>query len=80
MATTRRRCRCGASETKLVFVSERAGAVRRTYYRCTECAYEWTEVQTVPDVDEPVTSDEVISVHKTLANPNLTMEDLLHAT
>ncbi len=75
-----RRCRCGAPDTKWVFYTQRSGTERRVYYRCTECSLEWTEVQNVTDLDKTVTVEEVIDVHAALANPNLTVEDLVHAT
>jgi hypothetical protein len=49
--------------------------LRETYYRC-ECGKEWT--LTEPDVNpyDPVSSDEVIEVHKQL-DADVTIDELL---
>lgn len=58
-------------------MTQRSGALRLTHYRCTRCAREWTVDEPAPDVTEPVSVDEIIDAHAALADPELTLRDLL---
>jgi hypothetical protein len=48
------------------------------FHRC-ECGAEWTEHLTDVDPTDPVSSDEVIEVHKRLAKFEGSISDLLKA-
>jgi hypothetical protein len=60
------RCDCGQPWSKCVYVVQRSGARRWLYYRCIECRREWTVQEDVADLADPVSTDEVLEVHRLL--------------
>ena len=59
-------CDCGRPWSACVYVIQRSGIHRWIHYRCQACAREWTVQEDVADLEEPVSSDEVLEVHKQL--------------
>jgi len=60
------KCVCGRRLKDASVSSYRSHNDRYLFYRC-ECGVEWTEHLEDVDPTEPVSSDEVIEVHKRLA-------------
>jgi len=47
-----------------VYGVQRSGRHRWLYYRCPTCLREWTVQEDVADLHDPVTSEEVLEVHR----------------
>lgn len=60
------KCACGRPAKDAEVYIYRSHTDRYLFHRC-ECGTEWTEHQTDVDPTDPVSSDEVIEVHKQLA-------------
>ena len=60
------KCACGRRLKDASEHTYRSHSDRYTFHRC-ECGAEWTEHRTDVDPTDPVSSDEVIEVHKRLA-------------
>jgi len=65
------KCDCGVPWSKCVYTVQRSHGHRWTYYRCPVCLREWTVQEDVDDLDDPVTSDEVLEVHRLAEAGNL---------
>ena len=70
------KCECGRAWAECVFLIQRSNDHRYTWYRCQACNREWEVVETVEDLADPVTSAEIIEVHKLLADADLTMREI----
>ena len=77
----RGKCACGRRKTEAAVYTYRSNTDRYLFHRC-ECGSEWTEHQTDVDRRDPVSSDEVIEVHKQLAKFEGSIAELLekHST
>lgn len=62
------RCECGRPWSKCIYVVQRTSKLRLLHYRCTECSREWTVREDSLDLGEPVSIDEVLDVHRLLAD------------
>lgn len=60
------RCACGRHQKDASIYTYRSHTDRYLFFRC-ECGAEWTEHLTDVDPTDPVSSDEVIEVHRRLA-------------
>jgi len=60
------RCDCGRPWSECVYIVQRSGIHRWLYYRCQHCSREWTVQEDVADLETPVSSDEVLEVHRLL--------------
>ena len=60
------KCKCGRPRGAASIYTYRSAADRYVFHRC-ECGAEWTEHLADVDPTDPVSSDEVIEVHKRLA-------------
>jgi hypothetical protein len=69
-------CECGRLLTDVIHLVQRSGDHRYTWYRCTQCSREWEVVETVDDLADPVSSSEVLEVHRLLAATDLTLGEL----
>jgi len=72
----RGRCACGRRRKDAAIYTYRSRTDRFLFHRC-ECGAEWTEHQNDIDPMDPVTSDEVIEVHKQLAKFEGSIAELL---
>ena len=72
------KCVCGRRLQDAAIFTYRSHTDRFLFHRC-ECGTEWTEHQTDVDPSDPVSSDEVIEVHKRLAKFEGSIADLLQA-
>ena len=70
------KCECGRSWSECVYVVQRSGLNRYIFYRCQACSREWEVVETVDDLADPVTSSEILEVHRLLAATDLTLGEL----
>ena len=70
------KCACGRRRKDAAIYTYRSRTDRFLFHRC-ECGTEWTEHQTDIDPIDPVTSDEVIEVHKQLATFEGSIAELL---
>ena len=70
------KCTCGRRLKDAAIYTYRSRTDRFLFHRC-ECGTEWTEHQTDIDPQDPVTSDEVIEVHKRLAKFEGSIAELL---
>ena len=70
------KCACGRRLTDAAIYTYRSRSDRFLFHRC-ECGTEWTEHQTAIDPTDPVTSDEVIEVHRRLATFEGSIAELL---
>ena len=70
------KCACGRRLKDASVYLYRSRTDRYVFHRC-ECGTEWTEHQTDIDPAEPVSSDEVIEVHKRLAKFEGSIAELL---
>ena len=70
------RCVCGRKIKDAAVYVYRSHTDRYLFHRC-ECGSEWTVHQTDVDPAEPVSSDEVIEVHKRLAKFEGSIEELI---
>ena len=68
------RCECGRLQSDASFVVQRGTLTRWTYYTC-QCGRKWTVPEVAEDLSLPVSSDELIEVHRLLAG-NLTITEL----
>jgi hypothetical protein len=62
----RGKCACGRRKKEASVYTYRSHTDRYLFHRC-ECGTEWTEHLTDIDMTDPVSSDEVIEVHRRLA-------------
>ncbi len=72
----RGKCACGRRRKDASVYIYRSHTDRFLFHRC-ECGCEWTERVTDIDPTDPVTSDEVIEVHKRLAKFEGSLAELL---
>jgi hypothetical protein len=70
------KCKCGRPRDGVSSYTYRSHADRYVFYRC-ECGSEWTDHLTDVDPTDPVSSDEVIEVHKRLAKFEGSIADLI---
>jgi len=70
------KCTCGRRLRDATVFIYRSHTDRYLFHRC-ECGTEWTEHQTDIDPMDPVSSDEVIEVHKRLAKFEGSISELL---
>jgi hypothetical protein len=56
-------CSCGRPKADATFVVEHRGSNRHTHHRC-QCGIEWTTTESTVDLSDPVTSEEVLEVHR----------------
>ena len=70
------KCACGRRLKDAAVYVYRAHGDRYLFHRC-ECGMEWTQHQTDVDPLDPVSSDEVIEVHKRLAKFEGSIAELL---
>ena len=70
------RCACGRNRTEAQIYVHQAHVALYVYHRC-ECGAEWTESRAVVDRTGPVSSDEVLEVHKHLANFEGSFKELI---
>jgi hypothetical protein len=70
------RCACGRRLKDASIYIYRSHGDRYLFHRC-ECGMEWTVHQTDVNPQDPVTSDEVIEVHKRLAKFEGSIAELL---
>lgn len=70
------RCACGRRRKDAATYMYRSRSDRFLFHRC-ECGSEWTERQADVDPTDPVSSDEVIEVHRQLAKFEGPIGDLL---
>ena len=70
------RCACGRRLKDATIYTYRSHTDRFLFHRCV-CGTEWTERHTDIDPTDPVTSDEVIEVHRRLAKFEGSIADLL---
>jgi hypothetical protein len=73
----RGRCACGRKLSAAAIYIYRSHSDCYLFHIC-ECGTEWTEHQTDIDPRDPVSSDEVIEVHRRLAKFDGTFFELLH--
>ncbi len=72
----RGKCACGRRKKDASVYIYRSHRDRYLFHRC-ECGTEWTEHRTDVDRADPVSSDEVIEVHKQLAKFEGSIAELL---
>lgn len=70
------KCSCGRRLKDAAIYTYRSHNDRFLFHRC-ECGTEWTEHLTDIDPTDPVSSDEVIEVHRQLAKFEGTFAELL---
>jgi hypothetical protein len=70
------KCACGRRLQEASVYLYRSHTDRYLFHRC-ECGTEWTEHQTAVDPTEPISSDEVIEVHKQLSKFEGSIAELL---
>jgi len=70
------KCACGRRLQEASVYLYRSHTDRYLFHRC-ECGTEWTEHQTSVDPTEPISSDEVLEVHKQLAKFEGSIAELL---
>jgi hypothetical protein len=70
------KCACGRRLKDATIYTFRSHTDRFLFHRC-ECGTEWTERHTDIDPTDPVTSDEVIEVHRRLAKFEGSIAELL---
>ena len=70
------KCACGRRLKDAAIYTYRHQTDRFLFHRC-DCGVEWTEHHTDVDPTDPVSSDEVIEVHKQLAKFEGSIADLL---
>ena len=70
------KCECGRKWSECVYVVQRSGLNHYIFYRCQGCSREWEVVETVDDLADPVSSDEVLEVHRLLTATDLTLGEL----
>jgi len=70
------KCQCGRRLTDAAVYTYRSRTDRFLFHRC-ECGAEWTVHLTDIDPTDPVSSDEVIEVHRQLAKFEGSISELL---
>jgi hypothetical protein len=70
------RCTCGRRLKDAAIYTYRSHTDRFLFHRC-DCGTEWTEHLTDVDAADPVSSDEVIEVHRRLAQFEGSIAELL---
>ena len=70
------KCACGRRLKDAAVYTYRSHTDRFMFHRC-DCGVEWTEHHTDIDPTDPVSSDEVIEVHRRLAKFEGSIGDLL---
>jgi hypothetical protein len=70
------KCACGRRLTDAAIYTYRSRTDRFLFHRC-ECGLEWTEHREDIDPTDPITSDEVIEVHKRLSKFEGSIAELL---
>lgn len=70
------KCLCGRRLKDATVYTYRSHSDRYLFHRC-ECGTEWTEHRTDVDPTDPVSSDEVIEVHRQLAKFEGSIAELL---
>jgi len=70
------KCVCGRHLKDATIYTYRSHTDRFLFHRC-ECGTEWTEHHTDVDPTDPVTSEEVIEVHRVLAKFEGSIAELL---
>jgi hypothetical protein len=61
-------CECGRPWSQCIYVVQRSGSLRLIHYRCQGCQLKWTVREEGIDPAEPVSIDEVLDVHRLLAD------------
>ena len=69
-------CRCGRELKAAAASTYRSNDSRFVFHRC-ECGHEWTEQFQDVDRSEPITGDEVLTVHEVLLAYEGTLPGLL---
>jgi len=72
----RGKCACGRRLRDAAIYTYRSRTERFLFHRC-ECGVEWTEHRADIDPTDPISSDEVIEVHKRLAKFEGSIAELL---
>jgi hypothetical protein len=72
----RGKCACGRRLRDAAIYTYRSRTERFLFHRC-ECGLEWTEHRIDIDPADPISSDEVIEVHKRLAKFEGSIAELL---
>ena len=70
------KCACGRRLQDAAIYTYRSRSDRFLFHRC-DCGVEWTEHHVDIDPTDPVTSDEVIEVHRRLAKFEGSIAELL---
>lgn len=70
-------CQCGRKWSDCVFTVQRSGLNRYTYYRCPTCLTEWTIPEVVDSLSDPISSGEILEVHRLLQG-DPTIGELTH--
>ena len=70
------KCACGRRKKDAAVYTYRSRTDRFMFHRC-ECGSEWTEHRTDIDPLDPVSSDEVLEVHKRLSTFEGSIAELL---
>jgi hypothetical protein len=70
------KCLCGRRLKDAIVYTYRSHSDRYLFHRC-ECGTEWTEHRTDVDPTDPVSSEEVIEVHRQLAKFEGSIAELL---
>ena len=69
-------CTCGRRRDAAASYVHQSNVATYVYHRC-ECGAEWTESRPMLDRSEPVSTDEVLEVHQSLAAYEGTLRDLV---
>lgn len=69
-------CACGRRRDAAASYIHQSNVATYVYHRC-ECGAEWTESRPCVDRSEPVSTDEVLEVHQSLAAFEGTLRDLV---
>ena len=69
-------CACGRRRDAASSYIHQSNVATYVYHRC-ECGAEWTESHPCVDRSEPVSTDEVLEVHQSLAAFEGSLRDLL---
>jgi hypothetical protein len=69
-------CACGRRRDAASAFIHQSNVATYVYHRC-ECGAEWTESRPSVDRSEPVSTDEVLEVHQSLAQFEGSLRDLI---
>ena len=69
-------CTCGRRLDAAASYIHQSNVATYVYHRC-ECGAEWTESRPMLDRSEPVSTDEVLEVHQSLAEFEGSLRDLV---